>query len=222
MRMFLSLCLLAQFATAAAAQTAGQPSSTGASPEPATVEALIEGLRQQLAAQQELIARHSAEIAEQRALIDALRRQVGGSSTERAAVSSMAQPLPRTGGVGDQTPGVAHTVADPELPQRFVSVGEFPGSIEIPGSDTAFKLGGQARATFVQSLNPLGEDDRFITSSIPVGGDFPGKQARTTYTAAPSRLNLDLRSPSPFSGTRTFVEYDFSGSGNAAHLRHAF
>src|SRR5262245_55055514 len=222
MKMLLSLCVLAQLTTAAAAQTAAQPSSTGASGEPAAVEALIEGLRQQLAAQQELIARHSAEIAEQRAMIDALRRQVGETSMERAPVSSVGQPLPRPAGAGDQKPGTAETVTDPELPQRFVSVGEFPGSIQIPGSDTAFKLGGQARATFVQSLNPLGEDDRFIASSIPVGGDLPGKQARTTYTAAPSRLNFDLRSPTPFGGMRTFVEYDFSGTGNAAHLRHAF
>jgi hypothetical protein len=112
--------------------------------------------------------------------------------------------------------------ADPELPHKFVGEGEFPGSIEIPGTDTAFKIGGQARATLVHSLSPLGEDDRFITSSIPVGVQLAGEQARSTYTAAPSRINFEFRSPTSLGGLRTFVEYDFAGSGNTARLRHAF
>jgi hypothetical protein len=43
---------------------------------------------------------------------------------------------------------------------------EFPGSIRIPGTDTAFRVGGQARMTLVHTLAPLGADDRFVTSSI--------------------------------------------------------
>ena len=59
-------------------------------------------------------------------------------------------------------------------------------------------------------------------SSIPVGPDPPGDAARTKYTAAPSRLNIDLRSPWPFGTLRTFVEADFAGDGAAARLRHAY
>jgi hypothetical protein len=38
----------------------------------------------------------------------------------------------------------------------------------------AVKVGGQARMTLVHSLAPIGTDDRFVTSSIPVGDDQPG------------------------------------------------
>jgi len=37
----------------------------------------------------------------------------------------------------------------------------------------------------VHTFAPLGTDDRFIASSIPVGEEHAGEEARTTYTAAP-------------------------------------
>ena len=106
--------------------------------------------------------------------------------------------------------------------QGAVSAGDFPGSIRVPGTDAAFKVGGQARMSLVHTLAPLGVDDRFITSSIPVDRETAGDASRTTYSASPSRLNVDLRSPSRLGDVRTFMEWDFAGSGNAARLRHAF
>jgi hypothetical protein len=100
---------------------------------------------------------------------------------------------------------------------------EFPGSIRIPGTDTAFRVGGQARMTLVHALAPLGADDRFITSSIPVGdAQTAGEESRTTYSPSPSRLNLDLRSLTRIGAVRRFLEFDFAGTGNTARLRHAF
>ena len=110
----------------------------------------------------------------------------------------------------------------PEMLAGAVSAGEFPGSIRVPGTDAAFKVGGQARMTLVHTLAPLGVDDRFITSSIPVEHADGRGGPRTTYSPSASRLNLDLRSPSRIGDVRTFIEWDFAGSGNTARLRHAF
>jgi hypothetical protein len=101
--------------------------------------------------------------------------------------------------------------------------GDFPGSIRVPGTDTAIKVGGQARMTLVNTLAPLGVDDRFITSSIPVEGtQAAGEESRTTYTPAASRVNLEVRSPSRIGDLRTFLEWDFAATQNTARLRHAF
>ena len=82
-----------------------------------------------------------------------------------------------------------------KLPEAadVVSVGEFPGSFRIPGTDAALKIGGQVRVTAVESLDAIGTDDRFVTSSIPVeGSEAAGKGARTTLAANPEPVQLRL------------------------------
>src|SRR5262245_36369837 len=108
------------------------------------------------------------------------------------------------------------------MPAAVVSAGDFPGSLRVPGTDAAIKIGGQARMTLVHSLGPLGTDDRFVTSSIPVGDQQAGEDARTNYSARPTKVNLDVRTPTRLTPLRTFIEADFFGDGNAARLRHAF
>ena len=58
----------------------------------------------------------------------------------------------------------------------------------------------------VHTLNALGTDDRFVTSSIPVGVPKAGEEARTVYSPAASRLSTELRTPSPRGSMRTFIE----------------
>ena len=76
--------------------------------------------------------------------------------------------------------------------------------------------------TLVHTLGALGSDDRFVTSSIPVGSELLAEEdARTNYSAKASRVNLEVRLPTP-TPVRTFIETDFFGTGNTARLRHAF
>ena len=103
-----------------------------------------------------------------------------------------------------------------------VSAGEFPGSIRIPGTESAFKLGGQARLVAVHTLSALGTEDRFVTSSIPVGVPRAGEEARTVYSPIASRLSTELRMPSQRGPMRLFIETDFAGAGRTSRLRHAF
>src|SRR5262245_4402506 len=117
----------------------------------------------------------------------------------------------------------AEAKKSPELPPDIVSAGDFPGSIRIPGTDAALKIGGRIRTSAVLTLDPLGTDDRFLTNSIPVGGDVvSGEARRTNISARASRFNLEFRTPSGKQELRAFFEGDFAGAGNAFRLRHAY
>jgi hypothetical protein len=74
----------------------------------------------------------------------------------------------------------------------------------------------------VHTLSALGTDDRFVTSSIPVGTPQAGDDARTVYSPAASRLSTELRTPSARGTMRTFIESDFDGANRTMRLRHAF
>jgi hypothetical protein len=164
------------------------------------------------------------ELAALRQRIEGIGTLALGATNAVAELKSQA-PAPTVGAALEQRlEAIEKSVQRaPEMPAKSVSAGDFPGSIRVPGTNTAFKVGGQARMTLVHSLRPLGVDDRFITSSIPVeGAQSAGEEARTTYAAAPSRVNLDLRTPSRLGDLRTFLEWDFAATDDGARLRHAF
>jgi len=111
----------------------------------------------------------------------------------------------------------------PEIPEKYVAAGDFPGSITIPGTDAMIKLGGRVRMSIVQSLDPLGVDDRFITATIPVEDeDFKTATEGLVFSLRASRLNFDFRTPTGVGFIRAFIEGDFAGSGDTFRLRHAY
>jgi hypothetical protein len=114
------------------------------------------------------------------------------------------------------------TKKSPELPPDVVSAGDFPGSIRIPGSDAAIKFGARIRTAVVLTLDPLGTDDRFLTSSIPVGTESSGDARRTNISARASRMNVEFRTPGGAQEVRAFFEGDFAGVGDQFRLRHAY
>lgn len=64
----------------------------------------------------------------------------------------------------------------PDAPADVLRAGDFPGSIRIPGSNMSGKVGGFVRLGFVDSLDPIISDDRFIVGTIPVEEGDEGKQ----------------------------------------------
>ena len=202
-------------------------SSLRASAQPPVVS--LDELRRLLDQQRALIEAQSARLDVQDREIAVLRRQIGEVDTvARQAGRAVAELTPpmnavTAAAIEQRIAAIEHSVERaPELPAAVVSAGDFPGSIHVPGTDAAIKIGGQARMTLVHTLAPLGVDDRFITSSIPVNDGNAGEESRTTYSPSPSRVNLDVRSPSPIGDLRTFLEADFAGAGNTLRLRHAF
>ncbi len=111
----------------------------------------------------------------------------------------------------------------PDMSEDVVTAGDFPGSFRVPGTDAAMAIGGLVRMTTVKSFDALGTDDRFVTSSIPIAGtEAAGKGERTTYSARPSRFNLDVREPTKVGPMRAFLEADFAGPSNTVRFRHAY
>jgi hypothetical protein len=159
-------------------------------------------------------------VTDQRALIDGQTQRIDALERDLAALKQQPASAP----AAPSAPGVEQGAQRlPEMPRAAVTAGEFPGSMRIPGTNSAIKIGGQARMTLVDTLAPLGTDDRFVTSSIPVGEAQPaGDDARVVYSASASRFGFDLRTPYQRSPLRTFIEGDFAATGRTFRLRHAF
>ena len=98
--------------------------------------------------------------------------------------------------------------------------GEFPGSILIPGPKgrISFRIGGYVKAIAYYDTDETRGGDNFLPA--PITG---GKDDETTFTAAFTRLNLDVRSPSEWGTVKAFFETDFQNSGgDTPRLRHAY
>jgi DcaP outer membrane protein len=230
-----SLAGSALIAALAAVPSAAQ-SPPAAGHDRQAVQAPAPKIEDTLAELRKLVERQQALLEAQSKLLEGLSREVAGLKKQVDDAGAVA--LTARNEVADlkkQPPAptvpdaVAQRLAEvekavqrvPELTD-VVSPGDFPGSLRIPGTDAAMKIGGQARMTMVQTLAALGTDDRFVTSSIPVGDQQAGEDARTVYSPQPSRVNFEIRSPTRIGPMRTFVEADFAGAANTFRLRHAF
>ena len=183
----------------------------------------MRALRDLLAKQQETIARQEETI---RALEERIRKLEAAATAAMGRLDVIAKEKPEAEASAALEERLKKLESDVgKLPEAgdVVSVGEFPGSFRIPGTDAALKIGGQVRVAGVFSLDAIGTDDRFVTSSIPVtGSEEAGKGARTTFSAAASRFNLDFRTPTGVGAMRAFIEVGFGGTETLANLRHAF
>jgi hypothetical protein len=166
----------------------------------------------------------------QQRLIEEQSRRIEALSRELAALRAGAAPSPAAGPVDvpPQTPVPVASEAGgdqgrgPELPPDLIPA-DFPGSISLPGSDAALRIGGLVRVNWVSTYDPLLVDDRFQTSAIPVsavtGAEGGG---RVRVIASPSRFNFDLRTPTGVGHIRAFIEADFAGDRSTVRLRHAY
>ena len=194
--------------------------------ETAADAASVEELRRLFAEQKRLLEEQGREIAELRRKLDETSTLVLASRNELAELREKPLETSVPTAVEERLARMEQDVHKfPELAEQTVTAGEFPGSMRIPGSDAALRVGGLVRMLSVNSYDAIGTEDRFVTSSIPVAGSEAAREdQRTTYSAAPSRFNLDLRTPTGVGAMRAFIEGDFaaSGPGNLFQLRHAY
>jgi hypothetical protein len=178
-----------------------------------------------------LVAEQGRRLEAQERQIETLRKQLDEtqqlslSAHNRLEEMAQAAPAPTVdAAVEERLARIEESVHQiPDVPTDVVSAGDFPGSIRIPGTEVGLKVAGLVRTTGVATLGPLGTEDRFVTSSIPVAGSQEaGKESRFVLTAIPSRFNLDLRTPTGVGAMRAFIEGDFAGSSRVFRLRHAY
>jgi hypothetical protein len=170
----------------------------------------------QLTAQQELIDSQQEEIDKQRTLLQSVQAQLN-----RLATGQIIAPGQETVGQPEPSIGLDELVAAQPESTRFGD--DFAGSIPIPGTDAAIKIGGFVKMGMVYTLDPLGSDDRFVTGLIPVeDSDSATVDGEVRVSARQSRLGIEIRDSTSYGPLRAFVEGDFAGDGDTYRLRHAF
>jgi hypothetical protein len=218
---------------------APDPAGTDAGPDAATADqstgnasladlrALLEGQRKMIDDQNRQIASQQSQITWQQEQITAQTRLLEGVQTrlDQLAMERDQQPEVRPEDIElrEQLESLQEQLAAiPEDPVEAMGEESFPGSLRIPGTGTAMKIGGFVKGTFVKSFDPLATTDRFIVGSIPVGASEAGVEEETSLTANQSRLNLEMRETTGVGDLRAFVEADFASSGDTFRLRHAY
>jgi hypothetical protein len=106
---------------------------------------------------------------------------------------------------------------------KYAAEGNFPGSIQIPGTKTSFQIGGYVQADAIFDADRIGNKDSFVVSTIPTGGDKTGA-GDTNFSIRQTRLFLKTQTPTNNWGNLvTYVEIDFFGTDGAEpRIRHAY
>lgn len=139
--------------------------------------------------------------------------------TAQAQVPGMGQAiLPQRDSVADPStaasrPDSAAGPTDPEL----------KGFFAIPNTDTLIRIGGYAKLDAIADSRAAGDQEQFVTSSIPVGGAHRDVSNFTLH-AKQTRFSFEARRPTTHGNLRFYLENDFFGSSDSYQfrLRHAY
>ncbi len=178
------------------------------------------------------------ELEKQRQIVSDQAEKI---DTQREAMQSLQQQVDQMA-ASDQT---ELSTKDKELRSRLLTVEQsiqtsqkaesteydidsFPGSIPIPGSSAAIRIGGFVKMNAIESFDPIRSTDRFVVGTIPV----PQEDAPSgvVLSVSQTRLNFDLRDTTKQGAFRAFIEGDFADAssgtgfsdGNNFRLRHAY
>jgi Porin subfamily/DcaP outer membrane protein len=186
--------------------------------------AAIGGVTATIALLTGLPAASADEISDLRANQELLQRRIDQLA--------QGQP-PAPGGIPGGGPGSPFGAqATPGTP---VGGGSFPRSFLIPGTDTSIRVGGFVDLTGLYFLNGANSGNPGTPSSnsgqngnlnaIPLGQIGPPVNAAQAlnhsrgngvfmFSPQQSRLNVETRTPTAWGESRTFMEFDWSGSNN--------
>jgi hypothetical protein len=172
-------------------------------------------LRRQLEAQRELIRQQQAMIERLGARLEALEKaeaEAPPPEPEAPAMTAMRQRMTRErDAIGDMNaPGV--------------QAGAFEGSIVIPGpARTTLAIGGFIKTLAIHDSDAEAQGAVFLPALLGTSRD--DEDGGSSIDATLSRINFDLRAPSPLGDVRGYLEIDANGrnDGDAdLRLRHAY
>ncbi len=103
----------------------------------------------------------------------------------------------------------------------------YQGFMQLFGTKTWIRLGGYAKLDMIADSTKVGNPNMFITGRIPVEGETDhGKDEHFAMHAKQTRLNLELRSPTPLGSLKIYYENDFFGNNTEPsmdyRLRHFY
>jgi hypothetical protein len=181
----------------------------------------LEQQQTQIESQQQRALEQQKNIDAQTSLLDSMQQQLDELAE---AAGRPREATPEQLKMREQLAGLQEQLAQiPEDPSASMAGEGFPGSIRVPGTDAAYKIGGYAKMSIVKSFDPVGTEDRFIVGSIPVDAtDAEIVGSDTDLTADHTRLNFEVRQDTSIGQFRAFVEGDFAGFEDSLRLRHAY
>lgn len=103
----------------------------------------------------------------------------------------------------------------------------YQGFMQLFGTKTWIRIGGYAKLDAITDSTKVGNPNMFITGKIPVEGEADyDKGEHFAMHAKQTRMNLELRSPTPIGSLKIFYENDFFGNNTEPsmdyRLRHFY
>lgn len=100
---------------------------------------------------------------------------------------------------------------------------DLKGFFAVPGTDTLIRIGGYAKLDAIADARAAGDQEQFVTSSIPVGSAHRDVSNFTLH-AKQTRFSFEARRPTTHGNLRFYLENDFFGSNDSYQfrLRHAY
>ncbi len=185
------------------------------------------------AADDAMMQKLSAMIEQQQKVLDAQAKELSSMRSELANLKTSQQTQAKAVAAINPAAGAAPVTTTAKSDQKFVEVGDFPGSIKMPGTNVSIKLGGQVKADMLYTFNQTSglSEDLFQTRTISATGG--AESGRFRAHARETRLNLDVRAPTDYGDLKAFTEFDLFGGSSATfpqeqvngyeiRLRHAY
>lgn len=90
---------------------------------------------------------------------------------------------------------------------------KYRGFVPIPNTPVLIKFNAKPRVDFTDDPQNTGNNDRFVTATIPVDGDpFKGSGNQFNVNSRGSQLSIDVRAPELPGSPRFYYQNDFFGS----------
>lgn len=180
-------------------------------------------LRRQLETQRELVRQQQVMIERLSARLDELAgAQAPQSPPAPTPPAPTAKPAPAMTAMQQRMTRERDPIGDMNAPG--VQAGAFEGSIVIPGpARTTLAIGGFIKTLAIYDTDAEGQGAVFVPAFLGTGRD--DEDGGSSLDATLSRINFDLRAPSPFGDVRGYLEIDANGrnDGDAdLRLRHAY
>jgi flagellar motor protein MotB len=98
---------------------------------------------------------------------------------------------------------------------------KYRGFVPIPNTPVLIKFNAKPRVDFTDDPQNTGNEDRFVTATIPVDGDlFKGGGNQFNINSKGSQLSIDVRAPTIAGDPRFYFQNDFfGGSGGEFPFR---
>jgi len=154
--------------------------------------------------QQRRIEDQEARLAEQKAALQALREQVESVDARvRAAGSGEALTAAST-----TEPAEGHAVLEAAVSREKT---DWPGSIELKGSDTRIQISGFAEIDAIHDSDAILTPAALVTQAIVTRGatEAQGSDGQTHFSVQASRLGIETRTPVGSRQLRTFTSVDW-------------